>query len=179
MRIRFILPLFAAILLTACAANASAQATQSIYTDLSSKKCKTVKTQEEGAYAKLECPGIAGYKLILEDFDLRQTLTVIAPDGSQHQLNFGNTGGFSYIGEKAEWRFRNEGGKMVPFALIVRFNIKDKMESSSDKYTSYLTVSKITPGKVCTTDNRIGPAAGANETARRAADAAAGKPCVE
>lgn len=170
--------LCASLLLTACAQTASAQAVQSIYTDLSSEKCKTVKTEVEGAYAKLECPGIAGYKLILEDFDLRQTITVIAPGGSQHQLNLGNTGGFSHVGKKAEWRVRNVGGKSVPFALILRFNISENM-NDSNKYTSYLTVSKITPGKICTTDNRIGPTGGANEAARRAADASADKPCIE
>jgi DNA-binding protein H-NS len=70
------------------------------------------------------------------------------------------------------------GGKAVPFALILRFNITENM-NDSNKYSSYLTVSKITPGKICTTDNRISPAAGANEAARRAADASADKPCIE
>jgi hypothetical protein len=177
-RMRLKLLLFAAILLTTCAASVSAQAVQSIYTDTSAGKCKTVKAEEQGAYAKLECPGVAGYKLILEDFDLRQTITVVAPNGSQHQLNLGNTGGFSYVGKKAEWRVRNEGGKMVPFALILRFNINETM-GSSNKYTSYLTVSKITPDKICITDNRIPPTAGANVAARRAADSAATKPCIE
>jgi hypothetical protein len=170
--------LCAALLISVCAATTPAQAVQSIYTDISSEKCRTVKTQVEGAYAKLECPGMAGYKLILEDFDLRQTITVIAPNGSKHQLNLGNTGGFSHVGKKAEWRVRNVGGKAVPFALILRFNITENM-NDSNKYSSYLTVSKITPGKICTTDNRISPAAGANEAARRAADASADKPCIE
>jgi hypothetical protein len=86
------------------------------------------------------------------------------------------TSGFSNIGEKAEWRVARPGRSTVPSALIVRVNAHDDTEHP-DKVTSYLTVTKITPQEICVTD-KIGPAANANEQARRAADTASSRPCL-
>ena len=175
---RAILLLFAAAIISAGAPTASAQSIQSLYSDLESSKCKTLESQEEGSYALQQCPGIAGFKLLVEDFDLRQTVTVVTPDGAKHALNFGGVihPGFSSLGPKAEWRVKKEKGRDVPVALIVRFNASENPEDSS-KITSYLVVSKITPGKICVTDT-IRPGARANEEARVAADSAARKPCL-
>jgi hypothetical protein len=65
------------------------------------------------------------------------------------------------------------GGR--PIALIVRVNASEDPVDSS-RITSYLAVAKITPTEICVTD-RIDPAADGNEAARRAADAAASRPC--
>jgi hypothetical protein len=172
---RAILSLLAASLISAGALIASAQSIQSLYSDLESSKCKTLESQEEGSYALQQCPGIAGYKLLVEDFDLRQTVTVVKPDGTKHPLNFGGiiSPGFSSLGPKAEWRIK---AKDLPVALIVRFNASENPEDSS-KITSYLIVSKIMPEKICVTD-KIPPGANANEKARQAADNSAGKPCL-
>ncbi|HEX8423357.1 MAG TPA: hypothetical protein VF634_08095, partial [Pyrinomonadaceae bacterium] len=59
--------LFAASIITACALIVSAQSIQSLYSDLESSKCKTLESQEEGSYALQQCPGIAGFKLLVED----------------------------------------------------------------------------------------------------------------
>jgi hypothetical protein len=170
---------FVASIILFGATTLAAQSIQSLYSDLESSKCKTLESQEEGSYALQQCPGIAGYKLLVEDFDLRQTVTVVKPDGTKHPLNFGGVihPGFSSLGPKAEWRVKNEKRKVVPIALIVRFNASENPEDSS-KITSYLVVSKITPAKICVTD-KIQPGPSANEEARRAADSAAGKPCLE
>jgi hypothetical protein len=103
----------------------------------------------------------------------------MSPSGKKHTLEFWNiiSNGFSHVGEKAEWRVIRKNGKIVPVALIVRFTANDN-SGDSPKPISYLAVAKITPQKICVTD-KIAPSATANEEARRAADAAADKPCLE
>lgn len=169
-----------AILLTlACAATAAAQANQSIYTNLDGRQCRTLESDTSGAgYYRGECPGVARYKLQVEEGDIRQNITVITPRGQKHSLELWGVVGssFSFVGKKAEWRVQRRGGKIVPVALIVRYNLSNPEDSS--KGTSYLTVSKITADKICVT-HKISPSANANEEARRAADNAASQPCLE
>ncbi|HEX2268493.1 MAG TPA: hypothetical protein VHH35_03120, partial [Pyrinomonadaceae bacterium] len=62
-------------------------------------------------------------------------------------------------------------------ALIIRYNANEDPESPN-KQSSYLAVTKITASEICVTD-KIMPGANANEEARRAADAAATKPCLK
>jgi hypothetical protein len=146
---------------------------------LDGKKCRTLKSDpnEGGSYVG-QCPGISGYKLLVEEGDLRQNITVIRPDGRKASLELWNVvgSGFSSLGPKAEWRVRGSGRRLVPVALIVRYNVSNAEDST--KTTSYLAVSKITPAKICVTHS-IKPGANANEEARRAADNAADKPCLE
>lgn len=166
-------------LILAAAATASAQAIQSAYTDLN-KNCKTLeRNDKEAGYLLERCMGVAGYKILIESGDDRSNIQVVRPDGSKHDLNFGQIGGggFSSVGAKAEWRVKKENGKLIPIALIIRFDVVTD-SSNSEKTTSYLVVSKITPRQVC----RIGevdPGPNANEEARRMADSSADKPCVK
>jgi hypothetical protein len=67
--------------------------------------------------------------------------------------------------------------KLVPVALIIRYNANDDPESPN-KQSSYLAVTKITTTEICVTD-KIMPGAKANEDARSAADTAANKPCLK
>jgi hypothetical protein len=158
---------------------ANAQSPQSVYTSLSGKSCKTVKVYTEGEGSVQSCAGIAGYRLLVEEGDLRQSITVVTPKGKKHELNYWQviTGGFSSLGEKAEWRVVKSKGKSVPVALIVRVNANEDAENER-KITSYLAVAKFSPEKICVTD-KIVPGASQNEEARRAADASANKPCRE
>ena len=162
----------------ACAGAASAQAIQSVYTDF--KNCKTLERDDESAgYLLEECRGAGGYKLRLAHGDDRSNIEVVSPDGSTHDLNLGQIGGggFSGLGAKAEWRVKRQNGKVIPIALIVRFDVVTD-SSTPEKTTSYLVVAKITPQQVC----RIGevdPGPRANEEARRMADSSANKPCVK
>ena len=151
----------------------------SVYTDLSSAKCKTIKVGKETASSVQKCAGVAGYSLLVLDDDARQSVTVVTPDGKQHELDYWSvvTGAFSSLGEKAEWRMVNKGGKMVPIALIVRVYANENPDSPNQR-TSYMAVAKITPEKICVTA-KIKAATNANAEARRAADASAGKPCLE
>jgi hypothetical protein len=159
----------------ALALTVSADSIKSVYTSLSG--CKLVTTDVESATQA--CLGVGGYKLQLEYGDARDSITVISPNGKKHPLRFGEilSSGFSNVGEKAEWRVTSKNGKVVPIALIVRFNASENPEDSS-KSTSYLVVTKITPQKICVTD-KIAPSSTANEEARRAADASASKPCLQ
>jgi|GEM_PF-777186 len=148
----------------------------SVYTTLNSKTCKTIEKDDEGAgYIKQRCPGTAGYKLLVEEGDLRQNVTVVAPNGKGFSLDLWTvvSSAFSSVGKKAEWRMKNK----KPIALIIRFDASENVEDSS-KITSYLSVTKITAKEICVTDV-IKPGANQNELARNAADVAATKQCKE
>ena len=162
-----------------CAVSASAQSNRSVYTNLGDKSCRTIKadSSEAGSYVGI-CPGVGGYKLQVEEGDLRQNIQVITPARQKHSLDLWTVIGSNFwsLGEKAEWRVRTQRGKLVPVALIVRYNLSSPEDST--KLTSYLAVAKITASKICVTD-KIAPGADANVAARAAADKSADKPCLE
>ena len=163
-----------------CAATAAAQSNRSVYTPLGDKDCRKIKSAEAGDDGyEGRCPGTAGYSLLLSEGDLRQNITVITPQGKQHSLDLWSvvSGGFSSLGPKAEWRLASQNRKLVPVALILRYNASEDPESPN-RITSYLAVAKITPTTICVTD-KISPGPKANEDARRAADAASTKPCLK
>ncbi|MBD2249677.1 hypothetical protein, partial [Nostoc sp. FACHB-888] len=87
------------------------------------------------------------------------------------------TSAFSTLGEKAEWRVENRGGKVLPIALIVRVYANENPNLPNQR-TSYLAVAKITPENICVT-KKVKGGEKANQEARRAADASAKKPCLE
>lgn len=162
------------VIVFALALTASADSVKSVYSSLSG--CKLVNKGHD--YSTSACKGVGGYNLQLEYDDARESITVISPNGQKHKLEFWNviSSGFSSVGQKAEWRVTSKAGRLVPIALIVRFNASENPEDST-KVTSYLAVAKITPQKICVTD-KIGPGATSNEDARRAADNSADKPCL-
>jgi hypothetical protein len=152
---------------------------RSVYTPLTEKTCRTVKTETTGAgdYEGL-CRGVSGYSLTLLEGDLRQNIIVNTPQGAKHSLDLWDviSGGFSHVGPKAEWRMSRQNGKLVPKALIIRYNASENPDNPN-KHTSYLAVAKIPSTEICVTD-KISPGANANTEARRAADSAANKPCL-
>lgn len=154
---------------------ARADSITSLYSSLS--HCKMVSTGRDSSTRA--CVGVGGYNLRIEYGDARESITVISPNGKKHPLNFGEviSVGFSSVGEKAEWRVIKKNGKIVPVALIIRFNASENPADSS-RVTSYLAVAKITPQGICVTD-KIAPGSQANEEARSAADSSAAKPCLK
>jgi hypothetical protein len=152
-----------------------AESADSVYTDISD--CPVVELDEETGATSTLCDGIAGYELLVTDEDARMSVTVIAPDRSQHALDYWHvvTFAFSTLGTKAEWRVIDRNGELAPVALIVRVNASEGDDPSVT--ASYLAVAKITPEKICVTD-RIDPSADMNTTARRAADTADKRPCL-
>ena len=164
----------------AVAATVAGQSNQSAYTALGEKQCRTTRRPKDATDDyEGRCRGVAGYTLVLTEGDLRQNITVITPQGAKHSLDLWDviSGGFSSVGAKAEWRMAKRNGKLAPVALIIRYNASED-PSAPSKQNSYLAVSKITPAEVCVTD-KILPGPKANEDARRAADAAATKPCLK
>jgi hypothetical protein len=162
------------------AISASAQSNTSVYTNLTGRQCKTLKsTSAEGGSYEGQCPGVAGYKLLVQEGDLRQNIVVITPNGKKQSLELWNVVGssFSSLGEKAEWRMKGAGAKASPVALIVRYNVANP-EDSTKKGTSWLAVVKIgsDASQICVTES-IAPGADQNVKARQAADNSASKPC--
>jgi hypothetical protein len=169
-----------AVLLIGCAGPAFSQSNQSVYTNLNGQLCRTLKSDSSGAGSyEARCPGVGGYQLLVQEDDLRDNITVITPRGPKQSLDLWSiiSPAFSSVGKKAEWRVKRTRGKVVPVALVVRFNASED-PGDPTKITSYLVVSKITPSEVCVTD-KIPPGAKANEVARNAADRAASKPCLQ
>ena len=84
--------------------NAFAAAIDSVYTDLAPEKCRTIEVEQDPMPSSLQrCPGIGGYRLLVADDDLRQTVTVISPDGKKHPLDLWQviTGAFSAVGNNS------------------------------------------------------------------------------
>ena len=163
------------MILSFAAATTFAQANRSLYTSLDVKQCRTIKTETTGAGDyEGRCRGIAGYSLLLLEGDLRQNVIVVTPKGAKHSLDLWDvvSGGFSYVGPKAEWRMKKK-----PVALILRYNASEDPENPNRK-TSYLVVAKITPTEICVTD-KISPGPKANDEARSAADNSTNKPCLK
>jgi len=154
--------------------NSSAQI-KSTYTNLGAKHCKTIElTSDEGGSYRGICPGVGGYKLELLEGDLRQSINLIDPKKKKHELSLWDvSGGFSSIGEEAEWRMKGK----TPIALIVRYNVSENPEDSS-RLTSYLIVVKLTKDSTCVT-HALKPTRSHNYEARKAADASASKPCYQ
>lgn len=158
----------------------SAQKIDSVYTDLTVDKCRTIESNpDEGGSYTGECAGVGGYKLEFLEGDLRQSLNLIqTKNENKWELNFWHIfGGFSAIGKKAEWRVVKNGKSVKPFALITRFNVSENLEDSS-KITSYLLVTKIENEFACVTDV-VKPMKNQNLKARELADRSAGKPCYQ
>lgn len=156
----------------------AASAIHSVYTSLAAEDCRLVSTHPETGGTVQRCPGVRGYTLEVYDDDARQSVSVIAPGGARHDLDYWSvvTHGFSTLGPRAEWRMQASGGRSRPTALIVRVNASEHPETP-ERTTSYLAVATITPRRICVTD-RIPPAADANVRARQAADRSASRPCL-
>lgn len=159
------------------ASHAQQPAARSQYTPLAPEQCRLLERHPETGATDHRCPGVAGYALLVADDDARMSITIVAPNGTRHPLNYWSvvTRNFSSLGPRAEWRVRGPG-RGTPVALIVRVNANEDPERPS-RVTSYLAVASITPRRVCVT-HRIPPSTTANEQARRAADRSASAPCL-
>jgi hypothetical protein len=100
----------------------------SIYTDLSGNQCKTVKENAETGSSVQECPGVAGFRLLVADDDARMSVSVVTPDKKEHALDYWNiiTRSFSSLGDRAEWRVVKRKGMITPIALIVRVDSSEQ-----------------------------------------------------
>jgi hypothetical protein len=148
-----------------------------VRTSLRADDCTTLSVDEEGSGGSTQrCPGTAGYTLLALDGDARMSITVLDPSGTEHPLEFWTTitGGFSSLGDEAEWRVSGEGASAVPVALIVPLNANEHPDDP-ERLTRYRVVAKITPAETCVT-HRL-PASTLDAEVRRLADASAAEPC--
>jgi hypothetical protein len=155
-----------------------AQKINSSYTDISAKACHD-ENPSEGYDYSLACPGPGGWTLRAESVDREARLALVDPQGSRFSLNYADLIDFdhSVLGPKAEWRYAVTDGRKIPLALIFRLQLKRGGPPEDSR--SVLVVAKFpnASSPLCVTDI-IAPGRGQNESARRAADAAAGKSCL-
>jgi hypothetical protein len=134
------------------------------------------RNKDEGGWSVQRCPGLAGYRLRRTEGDLRENLIVELPGGGEANLKLGEVtgkGGFSSLGDTAEWRGRGRGGAFRPESLIVRFVVVEDAERP-ERPTSYLLV--VALGRRPCVIGIVPPGANQNARSRRLADAAG--PCL-
>lgn len=168
---------WSALLVSALLATGAALAApqESRYSSLAPSDCRTLSVDQESESSTQRCPGLGGYSLLVEEGDLRQSLTVVAPGGQRSALNLW-TGGFSHLGERAEWRGELRAGRFVPTALIVRLT-ESVDPARPERVRSSLVVAKL--GATSCLSARIPPGPQMNALARAAADRAAVQPCLK
>ncbi|HLM68314.1 MAG TPA: hypothetical protein VK358_12335, partial [Longimicrobium sp.] len=155
----------------------AAQEIRSVHTSVKADDCKTISVEEEGSGGSIQrCPGTAGYTLLALDGDARMSITVVDPAGREHPLEYWTTvtGGFSSLGDRAEWRVRGEGASAVPVALIVPLRVNEHPDDP-ERLTPYRVVARVTPAEACVTHRLSGDTPDAE--VRRLADASASAPC--
>lgn len=158
-------------------AEPAGQEIRSVRTTLKADGCTTLSVEEEGSGGSTQrCPGTAGYTLLALDGDARMSITVVDPAGREHPLDFWTTitGGFSSLGDEAEWRVRGEGPSAVPVALIVPLRANEHPDDP-ERLTPYRVIAKVTPAETCVT-HRL-PGAAPDAEVRRLAGASATAPC--
>jgi hypothetical protein len=145
---------------------------KSAYTSLAADKCRTMAVDNGmPGNASTRCEGVSGYKLEVYLDDERNSIGVVLPSKKVIGLGLWNYfGGFSELGEKAEWRMQ---GKR-PVALIVRLKVSERGDAKPP--TSYLIVAKISGTGSCVTDI-VKPSKSQNAEAQRLADVASTKAC--
>jgi hypothetical protein len=152
------------------------QEIRTVRTSLDADDCTTLSVDEEAGGSTQRCPGTVGYTLLAMDGDARMSITIVAPDRTERPLEFWTTvtGGFSSLGEEAEWRVRGEGASAVPVALIVPLRANEHPDDP-ERLTPYYVIAKLTPTEACVTHAL--PGATPDAEVRRLADASASAPC--
>jgi hypothetical protein len=159
---------------------AAAEAVDSSYTSIAEKRCKktvNLKIEDTEYAASRICAGIAGYKVYIDEEDLRETLTIgkTLKQALKEPAADDHHGGFNGFEDTVEWRRGQGGGKHgKPFAAIVGWSFADNEnleESGRPKSARLLVVMRLPPGPVCRVAY-IDRAANtdANALARKAAD---------
>ncbi len=166
---------FPALMLTLGTGAAMAQSGfVSAYTDLNLDQCMVLDADDFGA--SWACPGYKGYPLMVQEGDLRFSLSY-GFNVDQNNAGFQTLPPFNRLGEKLEWRLSNAAGRWLPIATIVRYFTADP-ETGKDK-GQVLVVTQIEDGNSCHIayiDARAN--SNANELARQAADKAGDFNCM-
>lgn len=154
---------------TATPAATAAPEPAATYRYTSLKGCKLLRSApDEAGFFEHECPGEGGWRLRHVEADLRENLLLLAPGGSEHDLDLSAlaNGAFSSLGDNVEWRGR-AGELLEPHALIVRQSVMEDPDPAVPE-VSYLLAIRLAPTPCVVA--RIAPGPGQNEQARAAAD---------
>ena len=136
------------------------------YTSLAD--CEVVReARGEMPFVETLCPGPAGWAVRVTDSDARQNLIVVPPEGTEDSLELSRIGGggFSSLGETAEWR-GPAGEPFVPDSLIVRYRVAEKPYPEPE--TSYLLAVDLR-ARPCVVA-RVAPGPAQNDIARARSD---------
>lgn len=138
------------------------------FSPLTVEACRLVEeNREEGGWWKRSCGGVAGYRLEWTESDLRQGLTILAPDGSRGDPRLSDVvakGAFNSLGQTIEWRGPKDAN---PDALIVRMNVAHGAEPQRPDISNLAVVRLGAPACVIAA---APPGPRQNERARQLAD---------
>ncbi|MGJ4926221.1 hypothetical protein ACQR1I_12930 [Bradyrhizobium sp. HKCCYLS2038] len=158
--------------LALCAAwgsQAAAESIASVYTSAAAKDCRTI-GKSDGDSSTQTCPGKDGLILLVNEGDLRQTVSAGRNINAAAKEPAAQTwfGPFNSAGPTVEWRIAD--GK--PFAIIQRWQIADNDDQGKKgpKDKPMLVVTRLPPGPVCHVAYVDAATNNANELARQAAD---------
>jgi len=165
-----------AVLSATLAATARAETFDSRYTSIAAKHCKKhvdLKIDDTEYAVSRVCAGAAGYKVYVDEEDLRETLTIgrTAKQAISEPAADDHFGAFNGFEDTIEWR---SGKDRKPFAAIVGWYFADNAHletSGRPKSARLLVVRRLPPGPVCSVayiDRAANP--DANALARKAAD---------
>jgi hypothetical protein len=146
----------------------------SAYTDLDLDQCLVLEADDFGA--SWSCPGYKGFPLLVEEGDLRFSLSY-GFDADENSVGFQTLPPFNRLGEKLEWRLSNALGRWFPVATIVRYHTAHP--ETGEDFGQVLVVTQIAEGNSCHiayVDARAND--NANELARQAADRAGDFDCA-
>lgn len=143
----------------------------SAYTDFVPETCKQIEpgaAEGEGAFSPTyECKGYKGLAVTFVEDDLR-SVVAYGRDGRNHCAMHQTFSGFNSVGNKVEWRLRDQKA----IATILRWKVSYDPEDST-KTKDWLVVTKVADGQSCHVGYVEGSYANANDKARWLADTAA------
>lgn len=153
MRAQFLTGFLLAAMLAAVPA--SAQQNESRYTSVAVKGCKKFQRVIVGGAefsTTHACRGLKGYEVVVEDTDLRTTVTVgfhrhHAKKQPAYEQGFAP---FNSVNDNLEWRI--DGKTKRPFAVIQRWLIADNEnldKNDRPQNVGLLVVTRIPPGAAC------------------------------
>jgi hypothetical protein len=142
------------------------------------RRCRTISFDPQSGDTVRQCRGTGGYSLLVEDSDLRVTVTVLSPDRRRYPLNYTRvvTPAMTTLGDRAEWRVERQGRRRAPVALIVPVVAYEELDFPH-RVRSYLAVAKLRGDTICVTET-VPSSTEAAEVARHVADSSAARECL-
>lgn len=133
-----------ALALSLVPVRSAAEEVTSVYTSLKLARCQNVTPAEMEDYGTVwRCEGHDGVAVRVAEGDLRFFVSY-GPKAAEQTAAYETLPQFNSVGETLEWRVRREGGRLVPFATILRFSW-----SVDERKGSTLVVTKLDKDDAC------------------------------